>query len=103
MRRLKSSRLRHRSFVDRYKQGTLDEPDPGSPPQPPPPDSKHPRRREYVRQYFRLLHPHRYAFAGVALLALIVASLQMVEPLFMRFIIDRVLLEANLDAATRAS
>ena len=35
------------------------------------------------------------------MLALSVAGLQMIEPLFMRFIIDRVLLNASLDTASR--
>jgi ATP-binding cassette subfamily B protein/subfamily B ATP-binding cassette protein MsbA len=41
--------------------------------------------------------------AGVFFLALIVAGLQMIEPLFMRFIIDGVLLETDQDVAVRLS
>ena len=59
------------------------------------------KRREYLREYLHWLKPHRYAVAGVFLLALFVAVLQMIEPLFMRFIIDRVLLNAGLDDAAR--
>jgi ATP-binding cassette subfamily B protein/subfamily B ATP-binding cassette protein MsbA len=59
------------------------------------------KRREYLREYLRWLWPHRYAVAGVFVLALIGAGLQMVEPLFMRFIIDRVLLDASLDVTAR--
>jgi ATP-binding cassette subfamily B protein/subfamily B ATP-binding cassette protein MsbA len=59
------------------------------------------RRREYLREYLRWLWPHRYRVATVFLLALLAAALQMAEPLFMRFIIDRVLLDASLDAAAR--
>jgi ATP-binding cassette, subfamily B, bacterial len=61
------------------------------------------KRREYVREYLRWLRPHRTALAGVFVLALIAAGLQMIEPLFMRFIIDRVLLNAELDSASRLS
>ena len=39
--------------------------------------------------------------AAFAFLALLTAGLQMVEPLFMRHIIDRVLLNTGLDKATR--
>jgi ATP-binding cassette subfamily B protein/subfamily B ATP-binding cassette protein MsbA len=38
---------------------------------------------------------------GVFILALMVASLEMIEPLFMRYIIDRVLLDAELDTSAR--
>jgi len=54
-----------------------------------------------VREYLRWLWPHRYAVGAVFMLALLGAGLQMIEPLFMRFIIDRVLLNTALDAASR--
>jgi len=59
------------------------------------------RRREYLTEYLRWLRPHRAQISVVFLLALVVAGLQMIEPLFMRFIIDRVLLNETLDAAAR--
>ncbi|MEP6491920.1 MAG: ABC transporter ATP-binding protein [bacterium] len=59
------------------------------------------KRRAFVREYLRWLHPHRYAIGAVFLFALIAAGMQMIEPLFMRFIIDRVLLNPELDAAAR--
>jgi len=49
----------------------------------------------------RWLRPYRYALAGVFALALLVAGLEMIEPLFMRHIIDRVLLNAGLDPTSR--
>ena len=49
------------------------------------------------------LWPHRFAIAGFFVLALLTAGLEMIEPLFMRFIIDRVLLNETLDRATRLS
>jgi ATP-binding cassette subfamily B protein/subfamily B ATP-binding cassette protein MsbA len=61
------------------------------------------KRREYLREYLRWLWPHRYAVGTVFLLALLAAGLQMIEPLFMRFIIDRVLLDATLDPSSRLS
>ncbi len=57
--------------------------------------------RAYLPQYFRWLWPHRFEIGGLFLLALLGAGLQMVEPLFMRFIIDRVLLATGLDPAAR--
>jgi ATP-binding cassette subfamily B protein/subfamily B ATP-binding cassette protein MsbA len=59
------------------------------------------RRREYLREYLRWLWPHRYGVATLFLLALVGTGLQMIEPLFMRFIIDRVLLNTALDTTTR--
>jgi ATP-binding cassette subfamily B protein/subfamily B ATP-binding cassette protein MsbA len=52
-------------------------------------------------EYLRWLWPHRFAVAALFGLALLAAGLQMVEPLFMRFIVDRVLLNQALDPAGR--
>jgi ATP-binding cassette subfamily B protein/subfamily B ATP-binding cassette protein MsbA len=59
------------------------------------------RRREYLREYLRWLWPHRFGVATLFVLALIGTGLQMIEPLFMRFIIDRVLLNTELDTPAR--
>jgi len=60
-----------------------------------------PKSRAHVRQYLRWLKPHRAGLLGVSLLALVVAGLQMIEPLFTRFIVDRILLHPELDTAAR--
>jgi ATP-binding cassette subfamily B protein/subfamily B ATP-binding cassette protein MsbA len=99
-RRPTSSRQRYREFVEHYKQGKLDElaaQERGEAPG----DSRRARRREFLREYLRWLKPHRRAVAALVVLALIVAGLEMIEPLFMRFIIDRVLLNADLDPSLR--
>ena len=62
---------------------------------------KRAKRREYVREYLRWLKPHRGQVIAVFGLALVVAGLQMIEPLFMRFIIDRVLLNTTLTPVAR--
>ena len=59
------------------------------------------KRREYLREYLRWLWPHRFGVATLFGLALIGTGLQMVEPLFMRYIIDRVLLNTALDTPAR--
>jgi ATP-binding cassette, subfamily B, bacterial len=59
------------------------------------------KRREYLREYLAWLWPHRFGVAMLAALALVTASLEMAEPLFMRFIVDRVLLNTSLDTAAR--
>ena len=85
--------------MDDYRHGRLDTNDADRALQPPG-DARR-RRRAYVRDYLHWLTPHRYAIAALLALAFVTAGLQMVEPLFMRFIIDRVLLNSTLDASAR--
>jgi ATP-binding cassette subfamily B protein len=59
------------------------------------------KRRQYLREYFRWLWPHRFAVGGVFLFAVLVAGLEMIEPLFMKLIIDNVLLNTSLDTSSR--
>ena len=99
-----SSRQRYRVFVDDYRQRRLDEIADAAQGKPRvagaftvTPAS----RRAFLRKYLHWLRPHRGAIALVFALALAGAGLQLVEPLFLRFIVDRVLLRAGLDAATR--
>ena len=111
----RSSHHRYRGFVRDYKRGTLDDSEDGKDQKPhngsakavedasglkSKPERKA-KRRQYVREYLRWLKPHRYAVGALFALALLAAALEMVEPLFMRFIIDKVLLIAGLDTATR--
>jgi ATP-binding cassette subfamily B protein len=113
---LRSSRLRYKSFVEDYKLGRLDEKlderrdgkrpeEPETPVEQATPSPwwrlRRGKRREYLRDYLRWLSPHRTAVVIVFLLALVRAGLEMIEPLFMRFIVDRVLLDEALDAASR--
>jgi ATP-binding cassette, subfamily B, bacterial len=112
--RVRSSRQRYRAFVQDYKQRRLD--DRSEAEQKRREDSTSPgekqaeagatrkgsgKRREYLREYMRWLWPHRYAVAALLLFALLCAGLEMISPLFMRFMIDRVLLNAKLDAGSR--
>src|SRR5437763_6513635 len=106
----RSSRQRYREFVDDYKHGRLDEvtsnrdKPPGTPAdagQAKPKAERRVKRRAYLREYLRWLRPHRRGVVALVVLALIVAGLEMIEPLFMRFIIDRVLLNPGLDPALR--
>ncbi|HEU4690933.1 MAG TPA: ABC transporter ATP-binding protein [Vicinamibacterales bacterium] len=113
--RARTSRQRYLRFVEDYKQGRLDAQVDAAKGLKPADDSARVdedaagkpagwltgRRREYGREYLRWLWPHRYRIAVVFALALVGAGLQMVEPLFMRFIIDRVLLNTDLSTADR--
>jgi ATP-binding cassette, subfamily B, bacterial len=99
----RSSRERYLSFVKDYKARRLDdvhevESDPSAAEAN---ARRRGKRREYLRDYMRWLRPHRYKIAMVFVLALLTAGLTMIEPLFMRFIIDRVLLNDALDTSSR--
>ncbi|HEV8123553.1 MAG TPA: ABC transporter ATP-binding protein [Gemmatimonadales bacterium] len=109
--RPRSSRQRYRGFVEDYKHRRLDAVadadltrtgDEASPDAGPGPE-KHGKRRRYLREYLRWLRPHRYALTAVFFFALLVAGLQMIEPLFMRYIIDHVLLNQALDTVAKLS
>jgi ATP-binding cassette, subfamily B, bacterial len=98
-----SSRQRYREFVEDYRHKRLDDaalPAPLSAVE----GAKSPdprRRRQYLREYLRWLRPHRYVVATVVVFAVVAAGLDMIQPLFMRYIIDRVLLVAGLSTASR--
>ena len=111
----RTSRQRYREFVKDYKHRRLDDPaevDQGAKPDAPvrtdenaptaePEAPGRSTRREYTRAYLRFLWPHRYGVGTIFLFALVGAGLEMIEPLFMRFIVDRVLLNTALDTTSR--
>jgi ATP-binding cassette subfamily B protein/subfamily B ATP-binding cassette protein MsbA len=114
----RTSRERYRRFVHDYKHKRLDDSEGDKPREKQPddgkkadgaassPESKRERRiqrRKHMRDYLRWLRPHRYAVTALFALALLVACFEMIEPLFMRFIIDRVLLNTELDTVSRLS
>ncbi len=116
--RPRSSRSQYWAFVKDYKRQGLDDPadttndedgkngQNGSNGELPDTDSTACRRdqhREYVRAYLRGLWPHRYGVVTIFLLALGTAGLDMIEPLFMRFVIDRVLLRPELEPSSRVA
>jgi len=100
-----ASRERYRKFLEDYKARRLDDTieEGERKVEEAPAAGRKAKRREYLRDYLRWLRPHRYAIAAVFLIALIGAGLEMIEPLFMRYIIDRVLLNSALDKVTRLS
>jgi ATP-binding cassette, subfamily B, bacterial len=115
-RRLRTSRDRYQAFVQDYRHKRLDEvleaekekkpvaPDAAGEDAEKPAVSQLERRgkrRQYLREYIGWLWPHRFGVGFVFVLALIVAGLEMIEPLFMRFIIDGVLLNDQLDQSSR--
>ncbi len=103
MPRPRSSRQRYMAFVEDYKQRRLDEATAGTPSGAAAAQGNAGRgtHRAYLREYLRWLKPHRRAAGVVFVCALIGAGLQMIDPLFMRYIIDKVLLKTGLDPASR--
>jgi ATP-binding cassette, subfamily B, bacterial len=111
----RSSRRRYHAFVRDYKQGKLDESEHegqlkpsegvsssnGEASKPKPAGRFSAKRREYLREYLSWLKPQRYAVVALLLFALAGAGLEMIEPLFMRFMVDGVLLNTKLDTAAR--
>lgn len=110
-----SSKRRYQSFTEDYKHRRLDEKSDaaklGAPADDKSRDATGPElaakasrgRRQHLRNYLRWLWPHRYAAAVISVLSLLVAGLQIIEPLFMRFIIDRVLLAKGLSTTLRVT
>jgi len=101
--RRRSSRQRYLGFVQDYRDRRLDDVTQAGVDSPAPEvqSIRGGKRRQYLREYMRWLWPHRTAVGVLLGLALFLAGLQMVEPLFMRFIIDGVLLNTALDSAAR--
>jgi ATP-binding cassette subfamily B protein/subfamily B ATP-binding cassette protein MsbA len=108
----RTSRERYNVFVDDYKHKRLDEEtdklagaksltagDAGA--ERKPGETRKAKRRAFLREYLRWLRPYRYAIAFTFFLALVRAGLEMIEPLFMRFIVDHVLLARALSRVER--
>ena len=104
MNRPRSSRQHYDVFRRDYRNGTLDDTAAGVEKRPA--DAKlktGSKRREYLKDYLQWLWPERWAVAAIFVLAILAAGLQMIEPLFMRFITDRVLLDDAAPTAERLS
>lgn len=110
----RSSRIRYQQFVKDYRLERLDEAaeadkqksnsEPVAEKHASKADAKKARqgkRRAYLREYFGWLWPHRYAVGLIFFVALLVAGLEMIEPLFMRLIVDRVLLNPEMSSTSQ--
>jgi ATP-binding cassette subfamily B protein len=106
--RARSSRRRYLAFAEDYRQQRLDDAiadgngraaDAGRARAPR--EERRQRRRGYLRDYRRWLWPHRRGLIWVFALGLVVAGLQTSEPLFLRHIIDSVLLAPGLEGGVR--
>ncbi|HUQ53617.1 MAG TPA: ABC transporter ATP-binding protein [Gammaproteobacteria bacterium] len=98
MNRPRSSRQHYDVFRRDYAKGTLDDKIAAADSAATKTQTQIKTRRDYLKDYLRWLWPERWAVGAVFLLAITAAGLDMIEPLFMRFITDNVLL--NTAAAT---
>lgn len=107
MNRPRSSRYQYRSFVDLYKNRRLnvadtrraqsEDADKASETA----GCKARTCRPYIQEYLHWLWPHRNRIVIVFVLALLSAGFQMAEPLFMRSIVNNVLLKKGLNLNVR--
>jgi ATP-binding cassette subfamily B protein/subfamily B ATP-binding cassette protein MsbA len=100
MNRPRTSRQHYDVFRRDYRERRLDDKIAGAD-QRPAEAERGTKRREYLRDYLRWLWPERWAVAVIFVLAILTAGLEMIEPLFMRFITDRVLLDEAPTTAER--
>jgi ATP-binding cassette subfamily B protein/subfamily B ATP-binding cassette protein MsbA len=101
MKRARTSRQRYETFREAYREHRSDELSAaGESPDKIQPVDKAERRR-YLANYRNWLWPHLPAIAVLLFLAVIGAGLDMVHPLFLRFVVDRVLLAPGLSPESR--
>jgi ATP-binding cassette subfamily B protein/subfamily B ATP-binding cassette protein MsbA len=104
--RARSSRRRYLAFADDYRRQRLDDAigngraAAGGPARAPR-EERRQARRGYLRDYRHWLWPQRRGLIWVFALGLVVAGLQTSEPLFLRHIVDRVLLAPGLEGGVR--
>lgn len=99
MKNRRSSRQRFHEFREAYRHGKLKElAEQRRQQRRRPPESD---RRRYLWDYIAWLAPYRSTAIALLVTALVVAGLDMAQPLFMRYIIDEVLLSEGLDQAAR--
>jgi ATP-binding cassette subfamily B protein/subfamily B ATP-binding cassette protein MsbA len=101
MKRARTSRQRYQLFRQAYKEHRTDELSAAgeSPDKLQPVDKA--ERRSHLANYRSWLWPHLPAVAVLLALAVVGAGLDMVHPLFLRFVVDRVLLAPGLSPEAR--
>lgn len=100
MKPARTSRQRYDTFRHAYQEGLTDQlaVNPSRDQLPSPPKEQH---RRYLSLYLVWLRPHLPAMIVVLVLAAISAGLETLPPLFMRYVVDHVLLAQNLELAAR--
>jgi ATP-binding cassette subfamily B protein/subfamily B ATP-binding cassette protein MsbA len=103
MKRARSSRLRYESFRQAYRELRTEELSVVDDSKDKAPPATKAERRRYLSRYSNWLWPHLPAVAVLIVLALVGAGMEMIHPLFLRYVVDHVLLTPGLDTATRLS
>jgi ATP-binding cassette subfamily B protein/subfamily B ATP-binding cassette protein MsbA len=101
MKRNHSSRRRYETFRTLFKEGRLDALASTEAEQEKQKRPEKAARRRYLRDYLNWLRPHLRPLVVLFVTAVFVAALDMVHPLFMRYIIDQVLLTEAASASER--
>jgi ATP-binding cassette subfamily B protein/subfamily B ATP-binding cassette protein MsbA len=101
MKPARTSRQRHESFRQAYREGrTYDLAAAGDANDKPAPSPRAERRR-YVARYATWLRPHAAGIAFLLVLATLGAGVDMLPPLFLRYVVDHVLLVQDVPAGQR--
>jgi ATP-binding cassette subfamily B protein/subfamily B ATP-binding cassette protein MsbA len=101
MKRPRTSHQRYDAFRKSYKEHRIEELAGAGEAQDKPQPAGKAERRRYLAQYLRWLRPHALALVLLLLLAMMGAGLDMLPPLFFRFVVDRVLLVEGLPTPDR--
>ena len=106
MTEFKTSKRRYAEFLEKFRKGELRKDDDDKSNSDEEANSDHPesaqksKRRSYLRQYIRRLWPHWKMVLLLAILAIAVSTLEIIQPLFIRYIFDDVLL-ADQDTVSK--
>src|SRR5258708_2248937 len=102
MKPARTSRQRYETFRQAYKEGRTDDLAGGESLDK---TARAPKaeRRQHLAHYVRWLRPHLAAMLVVLLLAAINAGLESLPPLFMRYVVDHVLLAQDLASWARVN
>lgn len=96
----RTSRTRYENFRIAYKEGRTDDLA-VTEPRDKPADSPKGQVRRHLMQYLGWLRPHLFPVVVVLVLAAIGALLETLPPLFMRYVVDHILLARDLAASQR--
>lgn len=100
MKPARTSRQRYENFRRAYKEGRTDELAVSEARDKLPPPTKE-QRRQHLYRYVSWLRPHLPAILVVLSLAAVNAGLEMLPPLFMRYVVDHILLVRDFTAEAR--
>ncbi len=92
-----SSRLRYEEFRRKLKEKPEDKKDEEKKDKP----ATKQARRKYLREYWRWLRPYRWGLVLLFFLAVLGTGLGLVQPLFYRYIVDRIVLTPDVLLAER--